>query len=300
MSSILTSVIVCTRNRPNDLSNFLNSLEKQISIPNELIIVDSSDVPLENNDQFKNQFNSEHFPSTKLIYKHSQPGLTLQRNIGLSLFHGELVYFFDDDTILEPDYIQKMNDVFIENPNYGGGMGFVKNIVSKKNNFYRMFHKIFLLQRDYASGKFTMSGMPTHTYGLNNFKNVQVLGGCCMAFRSHVFLKHKFDENLKFYASMEDCDFSARVSKDHQLFYNPAAKLMHLQSPTAREKIENSCAMYIHNYSYLFFKNFFKHNPLKIFAYAWSVLGLLLESLIFRDKIHFNGYIKGLKQYYLK
>ena len=67
--SISSSVIVCTRNRPNDIINFLDSLEKQTTKPNEIIIVDSSDNALYKNSHFLENFSPEKFPKIKLIYK---------------------------------------------------------------------------------------------------------------------------------------------------------------------------------------------------------------------------------------
>lgn len=296
MSAILTSVILCTRNRPDDVEQFLKSLIKQTCPPNEIIVVDSSDNRLDIDPKFNLIFDNKNFPATKLIYNHSEPGLTLQRNIGINLTHAEVIYFFDDDTVLSPDYISKMNDVFINHPEYGGGMGCVTNLEPKKTGLGRIFRQIFLLQRDYASGKFTASGMPTHTYGLTKFRDIQVLGGCCMAYRSYVFFKNRFDEKLRFYGAMEDCDFSKRVSQGCKLFYNPEAKLQHLQSPINRDKIEDLSKMYIKNYSYLFFKNFYPENRLRIFAYYWSILGLILEAKILKQQDRLNGYRKGFKE----
>lgn len=296
MSAILTSVILCTRNRPDDVKNFLKSLARQTCPPNELIVVDSSEKTLNNNPDFNLLFDNKIFPGTKLIYRHSDPGLTLQRNIGISLTHAEVIYFFDDDTILNPDYLEKMNEIFINYPEYGGGMGYVTNLEPKKTGLGRIFRQIFLLQRDYSSGKFTASGMPTHTYGITKFRDIEVLGGCCMAYRSYVFFKNRFDENLRFYGAMEDCDFSKRVSQNCKLFYNPEAKLQHLQSPINRDRIEDLSAMYIKNYSYLFFKNFYPENRLRIFAYYWSIAGLLLEAKILKQEDKLYGYLKGLKE----
>ncbi|MFC1842908.1 glycosyltransferase family 2 protein [Candidatus Dependentiae bacterium] len=296
--SISSSVIVCTRNRPADVVNFLDSLKKQTEKPNEVIIVDSSDEEIYKNPIFFESFSSKHFPKTKLIYKHTAPGLTYQRNIGAKAASCQVIHFFDDDVILEKNYLQQMNHVFAQNPQYAGGMGDITNIPKKKRSFNTILRNLFMLQRIYSSGKFTLSGMPKHPYGTNTFKQVEVLGGCVMAYRSWVFKKHFFDEKLKKYCYMEDCDFSRRISYEHPLFYNPKAKLKHLHSPVSRDRIEENKAMYIKNYSYLFFKNFYPKNRLKIFAYTWSILGLFAEGILYRNKAYLKGYFKGLKNFF--
>jgi len=296
--SISSSVVVATKDRPDDIINFLNSLEKQAVKPNEIIIIDSSDTPLWKNKNFLNNFNSKKFPKIKMIYKHTNPGLTLQRNIGVKAASCNVIHFFDDDVILEKNYLQEINKTFETNPQYAGGMGDIKNIPIQKKSFNTFLRKLFMLQRIYDCGKFTLSGMPRHTYGTKQFKNVEVLGGCLMSYRSWVFKKNVFDETLEKYSYMEDCDFSRRVSYEHPLFFNPNAKLQHLQSPISRDKIEANRAMFIKNYSYLFFKNFYPKNKLKIIAYWWSIIGLFTEAILYRNKAALKGYLKGLKRFY--
>ena len=287
-------MIICTRNRPDDLFTCLDSIAQQRTVPTELIIVDSSDQPLNSDSTFIAKFNPAIFKTTHLIYKHTKPGLPLQRNVGASLASADIFYFFDDDTILESGYLEQMNAIFAQHLNYGGGMGAITNVGSKQMNLDRLIRKTFFLQRDHASGNFTLSGLPTHTYGTTMFKDVQVLGGCCMAYRSWVFKKHLFDEALERYAYMEDCDFSRRVSYDYPLFFNPEAKLRHLGSPVARDKVIDNRAMYIKNYRYLFFKNFYPKNKWKIVAYWWSIVGLFVQALVMWNMDYIKGYWKGL------
>jgi len=294
----VSSVIICTRNREPDLLRALRSLQKQTRQPTEIIIVDSSDERLSESAQFQAAFHKNNFPSTKLIYQHTTPGLTRQRNVGIKLAHGDVLYFFDDDVELEPEYLEAMNRVFATKPEYVGGMGSVTNLSAPASKKYRLFRKMFLLQRDYSHGFFTWSGMPTHAYGTKVFKQVQVLGGCCMAFRKSALQKHQFDESLGAYAYMEDCDISKRVSDCGPLFFNPDARLKHFHSSIARDRVVENRAMYIKNYSYLFFKNFYPQNRFKVFGYAWSLAGLFLEAILFGKKDELRGYCRGLKLFW--
>ena len=103
---LTAAVIIPTRNRLNDLLTFIDSLAAQTIKPNELIIVDSSDEPLINNAQFNKNFSEKNFPNIKLIYKHTDiPGAARQRNVGTHLSEADIFYFFDDDSVLNKDYI---------------------------------------------------------------------------------------------------------------------------------------------------------------------------------------------------
>ena len=299
LSYLKTTVILCTRNRARDIVICLHSLSEQTEHPAEIIVVDSSDQPLEKDERFQKLFSKTYFSKTTLLYLHTKPGLTYQRNVGIAHASGEVIYFFDDDVILDCDYLREMNVIFQQHPEYAGGMGSISNL--KRGSFrYQLFRKIFLLPRERASGKFTWSGMPTHPYGGDRFKQVEVLGGCCMAFRKEVLQKHRFDERFHGYAYMEDGDIARRISYERPLFFNPKAQLQHLESPAARDRIVDNSAMFVYNYRYLFFKNFYKKNRLKIIAHWWSLFGLFLEGTLRKDWQRVRGYGKGLRKSFVQ
>src|SRR4029078_6364202 len=102
------SVLICTRNRPDDLNIFLASLKTQKTLPNELVIIDSSDQPLNQMHSFNTQCHELQYCNVAVIYAHTRPGLTYQRNQAVSRATGKILYFFDDDVILDPHYITEM------------------------------------------------------------------------------------------------------------------------------------------------------------------------------------------------
>jgi GT2 family glycosyltransferase len=261
----------------------------------EIIIVDASTDAWDNHPELIALFSHTHFPHTALHYMKSPKGLTLQRNLALRVATGEFIYFFDDDVILEPTYLQHMHETFMRYPHYVAGMGTITNIAPKKIGLHRLFRKIFLLQHEHGSGNFTASGIPTHPYGTQQFREIEILGGCCMAFRTQILKKHQFDTALATYAYMEDADIACRVRQDGPIFFNPAARLQHLQSPTARDNMFTNRAMLMRNYRYLFAKNFAGTNPMYILAHWWSIIGLFLEALLLRQPEACKGYLHGLQ-----
>ncbi len=288
------SVIICTRNRRNDLINCLQSLSKQTKLPQELIIVDSSDQSLVTDALFKKAFASEKFPHTRCTYVHTKPGLTSQRNQGIKRAGSDIIYFFDDDVLLSPTYLYEMQKAFQIHSDYAAGMGTISNSNKNASKRYRWFRRFFLLPHEKGSGLFTWSGMPTHPYGILRFKRIEVLGGCCMAFRKEILQRHSFDETLCGYSYLEDADIARRISLEKSLFFNPHAQLQHNESPIARDRVVDTSAMFVYNYSYLFFKNFYPFHRLKLCAYIWSLFGLLLQGIIVGDSQQFQGFFKGL------
>lgn len=82
--TITSCVLICTRNRPTDLRVCLDSIATQAMKSQELLIVDSSDIPLSERRVFTECFSVDVFPNTELIYIHTKPGLTHQRNVGIT------------------------------------------------------------------------------------------------------------------------------------------------------------------------------------------------------------------------
>jgi GT2 family glycosyltransferase len=292
------SVIICTRNRLHDIIACLASLAAQTYVPAEIIVVDSSTVPLTAEPLFAQQFSSVNFPKTMVCYAHTTPGLTYQRNYGIQIARGDILYFFDDDVVLAPSYLTVMQEIFAANPSYAAGMGNISNITKNSAWCYRWFRRLFLLPREQAHGNFTYSGMPTHPYGTTQLRSIEVLGGCCMALRRSIALRYQFDEHMKGYCYLEDADIARRISRDHSIFFAPQALLIHKESPVARDRRTYTSAMFIYNYSYLFFKNFYRYNRVTIVAYGWSVLGLLVQSVLMGDWQQLHGFYKGLSSFY--
>lgn len=234
-------------------------------------------------------------PKTRKKYIHTAPGLTRQRNRGIDTATGDILYFFDDDTILKPEYLATMQDTFTQFPHYIGGMGNVTNIAPYRLTPHRIFKKIFFHQHDYGTGNFTLSGVPTHVYGTQKFRTIKTIGGCCMSFRKKLFEHERFDEKLNRYGYLEDADLARRAGKWGTLFYQPSARLEHHHSPLNRDAIVDNRAMFIANSWYLFFKNEWPEHKIKFVPFVWSNVGYVIEAAVFfRSRRHLMGFFRGL------
>lgn len=289
------TAIICTRNRPRDIVHCLHSLAAQRRPFEEIIVVDSSDVPLSADQSFRVLYSDATFAEAKLIYAHTAPGLPYQRNCGISHATGDIIYFFDDDATAEADYLLHMQDAFKHNPECDGGMGEITDMPSQSRVSY-LFYRFFGLHGRRHTGSFTLAGMTKQAYGASSFRHVKSLNGCA-AYRRHVFKHCLFDENLPGRAALEDADMSWRVSREHLLFFTPAAKLSHIPSVDARESMRQFHAEHIRNYTYFFFKNVWPTGRWKLIAYLWAITGLFVHALCKRDWQEFSGYCYGLYFY---
>ena len=104
------TVIICTRDRTDDLQRCLQSLVKQTVLPNRVVIVAGS------NDSCPLDILGE-FQSLKIdVIKSYENNISISRNVGLNATTTELVLFIDDDAQAHNDWIESYLKVFDEHP----------------------------------------------------------------------------------------------------------------------------------------------------------------------------------------
>lgn len=296
MSSTI-SVIICTRNRLDDFRETLASLMKQKRLPDELVVVDSSDTP-----SLEEYLKTVTLPIA-LKYIHSAPGLTLQRNVGVKESSGDLIFFFDDDTELNENYLENIEAVFARNePSLGAVGGRLENLFGYQTMTlrFRIEQMIFSMLRfvfgldNYGSGRFRLSGMATFPHHLMKPRYIDCLSGGLMSFRREVFQKVEFDEELPGYGLMEDWSISKSViDAGYKIYYEPAASLIHKESPQNRFDYFRWAEMFIVNYDYLF-RKYWRRDWYRIPFYYWALLGFLIIN--FHSKDASRGAFSGLKK----
>jgi len=287
---VQTSVIVCTKDRMNSLTNLLESLANQTIKPDEVIIVDAS----HNNDTKKMLDEKSGQLPYDIVYKKASPGSARQRNIGYALSRGKYLFFFDDDVVLDSGYIRIIMDTFseLERVQLGGITGRIMNVGPSLNIWESLFKRLFFLS-DFGSGKIKLSGFPSLRID-NVASYVGVLSGCNMAFPKHIFSQFMFDEALTGYSYMEDVDLSFRVAKEFLLYYQPKAKLEHLTTTYKTVDTRMMRKMMARNHFYLFRKNLPKNLP-NIFAFIMSIVGMLLyNGLAMKDIRACIGIVEGI------
>ena len=287
------SVVIPTKNRFHDIIKCIESILVQTSLPDEIVIVDASDTR-----DLKSEIEHQFFEKIKITYIHSKPGTNLQRNIGIGRSCGDIVFFLDDDVILDKEFVKEIVNVFENDKEktIGGVCGDPINIKNQKA-ISKILDDIFFLSES-GNAKFRLSGFPTYLYGTNKIANVEFLPSGMTAFRREVLNDFTWDENLagpSGYCYMDDIDFSFRVSRKYKNVYTPHAKAIHKSSPVARDKIYDTKKLLIKNHYYLFKKNFpqtIKHK----FAFYMSIMGLFLVEIL-GMVVHLRNTdgLKGLK-----
>lgn len=101
-----TTVVICTRDRPEALARCLASLPQQTRPPEHVIVVDNGSM-----DDRTRQVASA---AGVRYLREDRPGLDIARNTGALAVTTELAIYTDDDVVLHPRWLERMTAAFDE------------------------------------------------------------------------------------------------------------------------------------------------------------------------------------------
>lgn len=278
-----SSIVICTKEREEDLRKALRSIAAQTRLPDEVVIVDSGQ-----DEELGSRLAGEVPSQVRFCYVRSIPGLTVQRNTGIRNSTGDVLMFIDDDVVLEPGYVEAVLTAFSQDKDgvIGAVQGRITNaephltgkqpVLRRISRAFRQgMARLFLLS-DQGKGRLKASGFPSFTYRSDEPGFVECLAGGCMSFRRSVFDKISFDEALIGYGCWEDVDITRQLLRaGYRIYYAPSARLAHYPSSNSRSSASEVAVMRMLNHHYLYRKHS-DGSPLQKAAFAWSMLGLLL------------------------
>jgi glycosyltransferase involved in cell wall biosynthesis len=279
--SLRASVIIPTYYRSNELSELLDSLLGQIVKPMEVIVVDDTPTEVIRHvcEDYEGRFLKER---VALIYVRNtgERSITIARNLGVKIAKGDILIFFDSDLILYPDYIEELLETFGEYPEILGVTGWIVRQPPHQDIRYfslETFKKLFLLfhwSRDRC--RFLEYPMV-----LTKITTCQRFSGSNMAWKRNVFNEHKFDENLKGYAFMEDVLFSGLIFQEFpdRLLMTPEAKCVHAASMEGRPEGAKLREFKFRTRKYVLTQLF---GAKGLLIFGWENFGLLILRLIVR------------------
>jgi len=282
----LISVIVCTRDRPRDLSTLLQTILQQNYLPLDVIIVDDS--PRHSAKIVANLCSSK-FESVGCSLRYvlgSGDGLPAARNLGIKMANGDVILFLDDDTLLlDKNVLRAIAEFLRENNNALGVQPLIidqnsfiarNGLVTKLENYiYKAFMLSYYKDNTLAVRR---SGTSIFPSSLSKIIEAQRLSGCCCCYRREVFKQFRFDTNLKRWGFMEDLDFSYRIYRRYpkSLYVIPHTKIVHKHSVEGRMTTRTAIYMSTIYWFYVFFKDIFSASIFNLIAFIWALTGNLI------------------------
>ena len=223
--------VVVTKNRATELRRMLGSLVRQSYPPDQVILVDSGDLPVEGI--------QKGFPDLRIEYLRCiPPSGTRQRNEGLKRIRPEitLVGFLDDDVVLGEDALCEMMRFWEDAPEDIGGAAF--NLINHPPLFASWLKSLPFVERlglySRRKGIVLPSGFHTMIGHVSETTFVKWLPTTAVTWQRIVFDTFQFDEWFEGYSYLEDLDFSYRVGKKFGLAVVGSAGYRHYPASTGR------------------------------------------------------------------
>lgn len=268
----LVSIIVCTHNRPQQITTCLDAL-KRLDYPGgfEIIVVDSAPT----NDATAQVIAADY--ADDVLYLHEpQPGISNARNRGLAQALGEIIAFTDDDAIVEPNWLIELLRGFYAAEHVGGVMGLT--LPDELETEAQVWYQQERGERGFVRQVFDIDDQ--HSYNpLTPFRAPVFGAGMNMAFRASLLREiGGFDPALGIgtatHSGEDMAAFFEVLLRGYQLAYEPGAIVYHNHRETytaLREQIYGfgvGCSAYL--------TRILRHNPRLLFR----LLGRLPLSLI--------------------
>lgn len=228
------SMVVVTKDREDEVRRLLESVRRQVRMPDKIVLVDSS--KSSSLDRVSREVFGGGGPKVELV----RQACTLPegRNIGARASGCDIVSYIDDDTVLEPRYYSTV-EAFFESDVGREVAGVEGEIVNPPGGDtirqkVRVSVNLLLFLSCPGKGYFRQSGWPRPLLSSPGPQRVSFVSGSNMSFRREVMDAFRFDEDLSPARPYEDVEFSQRVSKRHELYHLPGARLEHLEVVKAR------------------------------------------------------------------
>jgi glycosyltransferase involved in cell wall biosynthesis len=260
------TVIIPTKDRPDDIRALLSSIEAQDILPGRIIIVDSGSADLSGPIKEYSGLSIQHL-------KHPVSSLPEQRNAGLAVLgpEAEIVAFFDDDIILKEGAIRNAVKKLRGNKKIAG---VCLNNISHPRGRVSLLEKIFLVGSDRV-GVLLRSGFQSKICSLDADERTEWLLGGATFWRRRIFAGYRFDEWFYGYAHCEDVDFSYSLSKSYELWAIKEGKFLHNTKPIEEAFDHAMGKMQVINRVYFVRK----HPELSLALCYWSCSGLFLKNI---------------------
>ena len=285
-SDLAVTVVICTLGRPETLRTALDALDICDPPPSEVLVIDGDP------QRSAEPVTSERERTPPLRYVASSPGLTHQRNVGLTEARHEIVLFLDDDARPAPEMLGGLARAFTD-PTVVGVTGTVLEPRS-----HRVGHQTSTLRRlvfrTAAEGTFTSYGYPRRLTDLETPRDVEFMQGCFMSARREHARQVRFDENLAGYALAEDEDFSYRLSRLGRIRFEPSLVVVHDNTGFASSATREFARRVVLNRAYLFRKNFSPNRAARV-RFGLMIAMLFGHRLLNRNGSGALGVIDGVR-----
>lgn len=298
VESLSASVVICTLNRPDDIQRCVEAVVSQSRKPKQLIVVDAGDIASVEGILSRQCAAA----NIEFICCKAKPSTTQQRNVGAERVSSDVVFFLDDDSELEANYIETILNLYELDSGcgIGGATGVLRPSPRSVGGFLSWYSKVFFLpeRRTKSGSRLKASNFPIYAAQVEKAREVEIMPSTAVSYRIDVFREFLFDVELEGYVMAEDIDLSYRVSREHKLMIVPDAVYRHKKSSVSRNSVREHEKRRVLFTQYFFQKNL-GHAGWRQFVRYWALFGMALRYFYIgirdRDLQQFHGLCDGVR-----
>lgn len=299
-----------TLNRIDILEQAVRLSVTQTWPPVEIIIVDASDEADQHHTRIKDIITTYEGPQPDLVYLHSPVrSLTRQRNMAIERARGEILFLFDDDTLMFPTCAEEIAKTFaadasgqiaaamaLNRPDYPGqadvsdeqrkvtGLRAVQRTRLRDlpviawfwDNLFMMSARSHFIPYDRPK---RMARPDMVRVGPLHLLQVPLLAGYAMAVRARVARKEPFDDSLLSYSPAEDLDASYRFTRHGMNVLVETAHVHHFEAAAGRIRRRQAITLGLMNLA-AFVAKHSRTRRADIFAYYRRYIRRLLAEFL--------------------
>lgn len=267
-----TSIIIPTKDRPQDLERTILTVLAQTLLPGEIIIVDQS-ADHESRCRVEQQLRQapdriREAVRLRYIQDSSITGLAAARNRAMGIASGDVWVFLDDDVVLEPDFLKELLKPYSEIPGLTGASGIITNYPLPPL-WFRAWTALFR-RGPFHDDRQSVYWRADRLRGAPPIP-VTRFTGALMSFRASAVRDLRFDEHLSGVSEGEDVDFCCRMPVGSSLVISPRARLAHMKSPQGRMQ-DHWLRRTVLGSHFLYRKNW-RHGLVNRICFLWLNIG---------------------------
>lgn len=219
-----SSLIICTKNRPEFLNQCLLSLIRQTTFPEEIVVIDNNSTDNKSKKVVQN-FAKAHKKKVSIRYVfENKDGRPFARNRGIREARGRYIIFIDDDCIPSTHWLDGFKTAF-KMKKIKKGVLAGRNINGYPNNIYAQIFQFFTTRALF----FLLAGLSKKDRERSDILSINFLDTRNLALTRYVFGEIGVFDNLFIFGG-EDGEFAYRAIKNNiPFFYIKKALVKHMQ-----------------------------------------------------------------------
>ena len=227
---IVVSIIIPFYNQEVFTRNCLYNLSKHLTdnYPYEIILIDDNSSENVNLDDIKN---------IKILKNETNLGFLRNCNLGIKEAKGEFIYFLNNDTEVQPGFLNELFAVFENNEDCGAAGSMLLNSDGSLQEAGSVFMKNFLIHQIVRKRK-------PYFPDVNYVYQVDYCSGCSLLFKKYkddTKTLNLLDESFApAYFEETDFCFELKYVQKKSIYYTPFSKVIHFNGVSYNSKENNN------------------------------------------------------------